>query len=123
MVPEGRGREPRVHRRGADAGEVGERARRRLLGHGRLERAGAEPQPQKLLDVSLSLAHEVGSGDAAVDDAVLHVLGDVCCTHQQDVHGRIPAWEGERSLARLLGPEPGVLEQVDGGLAKAPFRR
>ena len=47
--------------------------------------------------------------DAAVDDAVLDVLGDVRGAHEQHLDRRVAARERERALARLLLAEAGVL--------------
>ena len=74
----------------------------RLLGHGGLEPAGAEAELEQLLDARAALADEVLAGDAAVDDAVLHVLRDVGRADEQHVDRRVPAREGERALAGLL---------------------
>ena len=94
-----------------------------LLGHGGLERARAEAEPQQLVDVDAALAHEVGAGDAAVDDAVADVLGHVGGADEQDVDRRVPARERERALARLLRAETRVREQLHRRLAQPPLRR
>ena len=83
----------------------------------------SEAEPEQLLDVRLPLVHEVEAGDPAVDDAVLHVLRNVRGPHEQDVDGSVAAGERERSVAGPLGPEPGVLEERDGRLAKTALRR
>ena len=44
--------------------------------------------------------------------------GHVGGAHEQHVDRRVPAREGERALAGLLGPEPRVLEQRHRGLAQ-----
>ncbi len=88
-----------------------------------LERAGAEAEGEQLLDVRAALADEVGTGDAAVDDAVLDVLGHIGRPDEQDVHGCVAAGERERALARLFRSESGVLEQRDSGLAEPALRR
>ena len=80
-------------------------------------------EPEQLVDVDAALADEVGPRDPAVDDAVLHVLGNVGRAHEQDVDRRVPAGERERALARLLGPEARVLEQMERRLAQAPLDR
>ena len=85
----------------------------RLLGHRGLEPARAEPELEQLLDAGAALADEVLPGDPAVDDAVLHVLGHVGRADEQHVDRRVPAREGERALAGLLGAEARVLEQRD----------
>ena len=105
-------REPRIDRRDAVAVEIGER--RRIgdsSGTAASRRARAEAEPEQLADLGAALAHEVGAGDAAVDDAVLDVLGDVGGTHEQHLDRRVPARERERPLAGLLGAEAGVVEQ------------
>ena len=81
----------------------------RLGRHRSLERARAEAEPHELGDVGAALAHDVEAGDAAVDDAVLHVLGDVVGAHEQRLDRRVAAREGERAVARRLGAEPGVV--------------
>ena len=117
-------REARVDGRDAVPGELVERLDRRLLGHGRLERAAAEAEPQQLRRPRAPRSRdEVGAGDAAVDDAVLHVLGDVGGAHEQHVDRRVPARERERALAGLLGAEARVLEQRDRRLAQPALRR
>jgi len=73
--------------------------------------------------VGATLAHEVDAGDAAVDDTVLDVFGNVGCPNEQHLHRRVAAGERERPVAGLLGPEPRVLEQVEGRLAQAPLGR
>jgi hypothetical protein len=65
------------------------------------------------------LGDEIGSGNAAVDDAVLDVLRDVRRANEQDLDRRVPAGEGERPFAGLLGAESGVLQERDRRLAQA----
>ena len=113
----------RIDGRDGEAGELGERLRLRLLGHRRLEPARAEAERQQLAHVGAALAHEVDAGDAAIDDAVLHVLRHVGRAHEQDLDGRVAAGKGERPVAGLLGPEPGILEQVERRVAQPAFRR
>jgi hypothetical protein len=91
--------------------------------HGRLERACSEAEAKELHDLRVSLVHEVETRDAAVHDAVLHVLRHVGGAHEQDVDGRVPAREGERAVAGLLGAEPGVLEELHRRLPQSPRRR
>ena len=62
-------------------------------------------------------------GDAAVDDAVLDVLGHVGRADEQHLDRRVAARERERPVAGLLRAEPGVLEQVDGRLAQPALGR
>jgi len=102
--------------------EIGERLRRRLLRHRGFERARAEAELQQFDDVGAALAHDVEAGNAAVDNAVLHVLGDVVRAHEQCLDRRVAARERERAVARRLGAEPGVVQQLDGGLAQAALR-
>ena len=116
-------REARVDGRHAVAAQLVDALDRRFLGHGGLERAASEAEPEELRDPGAALGDEVGAGDPAVDDAVLDVLGDVGGPHEQHLDGRIPAGERERALAGLLGAEPGVLEQADRRLAQAPLGR
>ena len=71
-----------------------------------------------LANVGAAFTDEVNTGDPAVDDAVLHVFGDVGGAHEQNLDGRVPAGEGERPIAGLLGAEPRVDEQVERGLAQ-----
>ena len=49
----------------------------RLLRDGGLQPAASETEPQELGDSRSALGNEIGARDPAVDDAVLHVLGDV----------------------------------------------
>ena len=99
-------------------------ARRSGLGEDRsLERARAETDPQQLAHARAALDHQVGAGDPAVDDAVLHVLGDVRSAHEQHLDRRVAARERERALARLLRAEAGVVEQADRRLAETALRR
>ena len=83
-----------------------------------------EPKPSvdELVHLRPALANEIGARDPAVDDAVLHVLGDVRGAHEHDVDRSVPARERERPLARLLGAEPCVREERDGRLAEAALR-
>ena len=76
----------------------------------RLERAGPKPEPEELPHAVAPLAHEVSPRDAAVNDAVLDVLGDVGGSHEQNLYAGIAAGERERTLVRPLGTETGVLE-------------
>ena len=103
--------------------EIVERLHGRLGRHRGLERARAEAEPRELADVGAALPHDVEAGDAAVDDAVLHVLGDVVGAHEQRLDRRVAAREGERAVARRLGPEPGVVEELDRRLAEPALRR
>ena len=116
-------RQPWIDRRDGRSGQIGRRLDRRLLGHRRLEAARAEPELQQLGDACAALAHEVEPGDAAVDDAVLHVLGDVGGANEQHLDRRVPAGERERPLARLLRAETGVLEQPKRRVAQTPLDR
>ena len=75
------------------------------------------------MHVRRTLADEVDAGDAAVDDPVLHVLGNVGRPDQQHLDGSVPARERERALARLLGPEARVLEELVRRLAQPAFGR
>ena len=92
-----------------------------LLRHRDVDAARAEPQLEQLLDARPALAHQILAGDAAIDDAVLHVLGDVGGAHEEYVDGRVAAREGERALARLLGTETRVFEQRNRGLTQSPL--
>ena len=65
--------------------------------------------------------HEILTGDAAVDDAVLYVLGDVGGADEEHVDRRIPARERECALARLLGLESRVDEQAHRRIAQPPL--
>ena len=113
----------RIDRGDRGAGEVFDALERRLLRHGGVEPAGAEAERQQLLDSGAALAHEVLTGDAAVDDAVLHVLRDVGGAHEQHVDRRVAARECERALAGLLGLEAGVDEQPHRRLAQPSLDR
>ena len=77
-----------------------------------------KPSAEQLVDVGAALADDVEAGDAAVDDAVLHVLGDVVRAHEQPFDRRVAARERERTVAGRLRPEPRVLEQRDRRLAQ-----
>jgi hypothetical protein len=66
---------------------------------------------------------QVGAGDAAVDDAVLHVFGDVRGADEQDVDRRVAARERERTLARLFRAEACVAQEGDGRLTQPALRR
>ena len=92
-------------------------------GHRSLEPARAEAERQELADDGAALAHEVEAGDAAVDDAVLDVLGDVGRAHEQHLDRRVPARERQRAVAGLLRPEPGVLEEPVRRLPEAALGR
>ena len=91
--------------------------------HGSLECAAAEAEREQLLDLGPALLHEVEAGDATVDDAVLHVLRDIRCAHEQNVDRRVPAREGEGAVAGSLGPEARILEEGDRRLAQSPGGR
>ncbi len=69
-----------------------------------------------------ALADDVEAGDAAVDDTVLDVLGDVVRAHEQSFDRRVPARERERAVAGRLRPEPRVLEQRHRRLAEPALR-
>src|SRR3990170_2223111 len=105
------------------AGDLAERLDRRLLRHGRLERAAPEPQAQELGDSGAALRDEVGARDPAVHHAVLDVLWDVLVANEEHLDRRVPAREGECALPGLLGAETGVVEQRDGRLAQPPLGR
>ena len=108
--------------RDVQAGELLHRRDRRLLGHRRFEAAPAEAEPQEFGHVRAALAHEVGAGDPAVDDAVLHVLGDVRGAHEQHVDRRVAARERERALARLLrARDPASASSETDGSRNRPF--
>src|SRR5205085_11638716 len=94
----------------ARAAQVVERPHRRLGRHRRLKRARAETEPGELDDVGAAFTHDVETGDAAVDDAVLHVFGDVVGPYEQRLDRRVPARKSERAVARRLGPEAGVVQ-------------
>ena len=51
------------------------------------------------------------------------VLRDVGRAHEQHLDRRVAAREGERALARLLGAEPGVVEQLERRLAQPALDR
>jgi hypothetical protein len=95
----------------------------RLLRHSRLEGAAAEAEAQQLGHRRAALADEIRARDAAVDDAVLHVLRDVGSANEQDLDGSVAARERESALAGLLRTEAGLLEQMDRRLAQAALRR
>ncbi len=95
----------------------------RLLRHRRLERAPAESQPEQLGHVALALPNEIRSRDPTVDDAVLDVLGDIGRPDEEHLDRCVPAREREGSLSRHLRPEPRLVQERDGRLAKAPLRR
>ncbi len=116
-------RQPGIDGRDRRAREILDRLVPRLLGHGGLEPARPVPELEQLLHARSPLANEILPGDPAVDDAVLHVLGDVGGAHEQDVDRRVPARERERPLAGLLRAEPGVLEQRDRRLPQPPLDR
>ena len=113
------GGQVRIDGRHPQPGQLGEPGDGRFLRHRGLQRAAAEAEPQQLGHARAAFRHEVGAGDPAVDDAVLDVLGDVRGADEQHLDGRVPAREGERALAGLLGAEAGVLEQRDRRLAQA----
>ena len=116
-------RQPRVDRRDGRAGEILERCVRGLRGHGGLEPARAEAEPQQLAHVAPRSRTRSMPGDAAVDDAVLDVLGNVGGTDEQHVDRRVAARERERPLARLLRAEAGILEQRERRLAQPSLDR
>jgi len=107
----------RIDGRDRRAAEVLDTRVARLLGDGRLEPAGTEPELEQLVYAGTALSDEVLAGDAAVDDPVLDVLGDIGRSHQQDVDRGVPAGKGERPLAGLFRPEAGVLQKGHRGLA------
>src|SRR5262249_16222876 len=61
--------------------------------------------------------------DPTIDDAVLHVLRDVRGAHEQHLDRSVAARERKSSVARFLGAEPGVLEQVERRLAQPALDR
>jgi hypothetical protein len=78
--------------------------------HGGLERAGAEPETKQHLYIGVTLVDEVEAGDTAVDDTVLHVLGDVSGTDEEYVDGRVATREGESAVTGSLRSETGIFE-------------
>jgi hypothetical protein len=90
---------------------------RGFLRHRRLQPARAEAERQELRDARGALANEIEARDPTVDDSVLDVLGDVGGADEQYLDRRVPTSEREGALARLLGAEPGVLEQPESRLA------
>jgi hypothetical protein len=95
----------------------------RFRPHRRLEPARAETEPEELAHLRAALANEVGAGDAAVDDAVLHVLGNVGSADEQNLDRRVSTRERERTLARDLGAEAGIVEKVDSRIAQPSLCR
>ena len=75
------------------------------------------------MHVGAALADEVDPRDPAVDDAVLHVLGDIGGANEQHLDRCVAAREGKGAVTRLLGPEAGVFEQVERGLAQPALDR
>src|SRR5262249_11704959 len=63
------------------------------------------------------------AGDPTINDAVLHVLRDVRGAHEQHLDRSVAARERKSSVARFLGAEPGVLEQVERRLAQPALDR
>ena len=116
-------REAGIDRGDGGSGEVLDPLVPRLLGDGRLEPAGSEAELQQLVHPGSPLADEVLPGDAAVDDAVLDVLGHVGGSDEEDVDRCVSARERECALTRLLRPEAGVVEQRHRRLAEAPLDR
>src|SRR5207302_10472848 len=112
---------PRVDRRDRRAGEVLDAREARLLRHGDVEPARAEAELEQLFDTRSALAHEILAGDPAVDDAVLYVLRDVGRAYEQHVDRCVAAGKRECTLARLLRPEAGILEQRDRRFAQPPL--
>ena len=116
-------REAREARGDARALELVGRADVRLLRHRDFERACAEAESLQLRDVRPALAHDVEPGDAAVDDAVLHVLGNVVRAHEQRLDGGVAARERERAVTGRLRPETCVVEERDRRIAQTALRR
>ena len=83
----------------------------------------AEAEPQQLLDVGAALAHEVGAGDAAVDDAVLHVLGHVGGRTSSTSTGALRHGNASARSPGCSGPSPASSSSATDGSRSRPFDR
>src|SRR5262245_65069334 len=75
------------------------------------------------MDVRSALPHEIDACDAAVDDAVLHVLGHVGCAHEQHFDRGVAARKRKRAVSRLLRAQSCILEEMKRRLAEAALGR
>ena len=114
--------ETRIDGRHAGAVELLECRHGRLGRDGSLERAGAEAEPEQHVDADAALLDEIRARDAAVDDLVLDVLGNVGRADEHDVDGGVATGKRQRALAGLLGAETRCVEERDGGLSETPLR-
>jgi hypothetical protein len=72
-----------MRRCNAQAIEVFERALRTVDGDGSFEGTASEAQLRECFDAGSAFLDEVDSGDPCVNNAVLNVLGNVGCSHEQ----------------------------------------
>jgi hypothetical protein len=75
------------------------------------------------VDGGAALTNEIDAGDAAIDDAILDVLGYVGGSDEQHLDRRVATRKGERTVPRLLRTEPGVLEEPKRRFAQSTLGR
>jgi hypothetical protein len=83
-----------------------------------LQAAVPKVQVQQHFNVAITLADQVQPGDAAIDNAVLHVFGNVVGADEKDVDGSIAATRRQRAHTRFDGSQTGGFEQCPSGLAQ-----
>ena len=93
------------------SGQVLERSRRRVVGHGRLQATVAVAELDEDVEVGTTLDEQVRSGDAEIGHAVGHELDDVIGAHEQDVQ-REPVHPRRQGAGAVLEAEAGVVEQL-----------
>jgi 6-phosphofructokinase len=75
------------------------------------------------VDGGAALTNEIDAGDAAIDDAILDVLGYVGGSDEQHLDRRVATRKGERAVTRLLRAKPGVLEKPKRRFAQSTLGR
>ena len=103
--------------------QIRELGRSGLLRHCRLERAAAEAEAKELADGRPALPNEISARNPTIDDGVLNVLGNVLRPDEEHVDRCVATREREGAFAGSLGPQPGVLEEGDRGLAQPALGR
>ena len=93
----------------------GRRATRTATPSGTAASSVHAPKPRRSSSTTFAplSRDDVEPGDAAIDDAVLDVLGHVVGADEQRLDGRVAARERERAVARRLRAEPRVVQELD----------
>jgi hypothetical protein len=81
----------------------------------------SKPQLQENVNVKVAFPYEVESGNAAVHDAVGHVLGNVVGTNEEKVNIRVTTERLENPLTGALGVHSTRFEKIPRRLAEPPL--